>query len=141
MDRPPPIDHPWVNSLRSPIYEVTFPKSPSQEDFRGYFRAIESWSKGVTQRVVWLMDGSQVTGVTASQRAEFAAFLQRMHAFDQRQSHATALVLNSALVRGIVTAVFWLHRPPYMTHVCESLEEARAWASTRARELEARTGP
>lgn len=136
MVRPLPIDHPWVDSSAAPVYEVSFPRSATAEELRAYFQATESWSRRVNQKVIWLMDGSKVREFGAAQRAEFAAFLEKMHTFDERYTHAAVLVLTNPWLRGAATAVFWLHRPPYRSEVCASIEEGRAWALARKRELE-----
>ena len=130
-----PIEHAWVNSSKAPIYEVTFPRSATIAELREYFRAVETWAARATYKVIWVINGLDVREFAALQRSEFAAFLRRMHDFDRHCTHATALVITNSFVRGVVTAVFWLHRPPYLHHVFSSIAEARAWATERAREV------
>ncbi len=38
-----------------------------------------------------------------------------------------ALVTSSAIIRGVLTATFWIAPPGYPTHVCKTPEEAFQW--------------
>jgi hypothetical protein len=85
--------------------------------------------------VIWVIDMTRVEQVTASQRALYAGFLKRMRAFDQRYTGAIVLVLPNGMLRGIVTAVFWLHPPPYSHHTCASSIDGRSWARDQRHKL------
>jgi hypothetical protein len=135
MDKYIPIDHPWADSSEAPIYEVAFPPSTTDEALRSYFEVIGAWSCRVSYAVIWVIDMTRVERVTASQRALYAGFLQRMHAFDLQYTHAIVLVLPNGMLRGIVTAVFWLHPPPYSHHTCASSRDGRSWARDKRLEL------
>lgn len=62
---------------------------------------------------VLILDMTQGTaGATAAQRARVAEWLHTNKALLQaRRQLAHVLVFDSAIMRGIVTAVFWLHPP------------------------------
>jgi hypothetical protein len=59
----------------------------------------------------------------ASQRKYAADFLNRHRDLIQRVSAGAAIVAKSAVVRGGITAVFWLRPPPVETRVVATREE------------------
>lgn len=127
MARYLPIKHPWVDSSLAPLYQVTFPASTSDRSLLAYCHAIETWSTQVAHPVGWLMDLSRVAQVSAQQRAVFAKYIQRMEAFDRRCNKGTALIFPNALVRGIATAIFWLHAPLFRHRAFAEPREGLAW--------------
>lgn len=60
----------------------------------------------------------------ASQRKLAAEFMDRNRELQRRASVGSAIVANSAFVRGIVTAVFWLRPSPLETRILATREEA-----------------
>jgi hypothetical protein len=46
---------------------------------------------------------------------------------------ANALVFESAVLRGVLTALFWIRRPAYPCEVFRTLDDAIGWANARAR--------
>lgn len=127
MERYLPIKHPWVDSSIAPLYRVTFPASSSDEQLLAYCRAVEGWSARVSHPVAWLMDLSRVAEVSAHQRAMFAKYMRGMEAFDRRCTKGTALILSSALMRGVVTAIFWLYDPPFQHRTFSAPGDGQAW--------------
>jgi hypothetical protein len=63
----------------------------------------------------------------ASQRKYAAEFQKRNRELQVRASVGGAIVATSTLVRGVLTAVFWLQRSALDTHVVASREEALAY--------------
>jgi hypothetical protein len=134
MGRYLPIKHPWVDSSQAPVYQVTFPASASDAKVLSYCRAIESWSTHVAHPVAWLMDLSRVEQVSAQQRAIIAKFMKGMEAFDRRCNKGTALILRSALMRGVATAIFWLYDPLFPHRTFAEPAEGRDWLHDTLRE-------
>jgi hypothetical protein len=128
MDKYALINHAWVDSSLAPIYLVKFPKSTTDSMLRAYFRAIEAWSVRALHPVAWVLDLSAVASVPAAQRASFAAFMRRMQAYDARYTRASALVVPNPIVRGVVTAVFWLNPPAFPHQAFAEADAALAWA-------------
>jgi len=122
-----PIKHAWVDSSLAPLYQVIFPARTSDEKLVSYCRAIESWSAHVSYPVGWLMDLSRVEAVSAQQRAIFAKYMKGMDAFDRRCNRGSALVLPSALMRGVTTAIFWLYSPSFMHRTFAEPREGLVW--------------
>jgi hypothetical protein len=106
---------------------VTLPAIATDDELLAYFDACENWSKRVTFPVGWVMDLSRVAGGTARQRALFAEYQERLSAFDRRYNRGTALVISNAVVRGFVTAVYWLKPPVYPYQTFARRGEALVW--------------
>lgn len=133
-----PIPHAWVDSTDAPIYRVTFPATTSDDKLRDYCRAVEKWSASVRYPVAWVMDLSQVTHVSAPQRAAFAKYMAGMQAFDESYTLASALILPSTLLRGIATAVFWLYSPVFPHRTFAERDEGMTWAREQMRDARPR---
>ena len=134
MDQYLPINHPWLDSSLAPIYRVTFPERASDDALHAYCRAVEKWSTHVHYRVAWVMDLSRVAHVSAAQRASFAKYMEGMKAFDMLYTRATALILPSAMLRGIATAIFWLYPPPFEHQTFSEYGEGLSWIREAMRE-------
>ena len=98
----------------------------------------------------------QVTDITriheiapATQRKYAAEFVKRNTALSQQASFGTASVTPSSILRGIMTAIFWISPPPtpavffatrseaYL-HAIDVLEKGGTWLPPRLVELRAR---
>lgn len=123
-----PIAHPWVDSSRAPLYQVTFPARAEDETLNAYFKAIEAWSTRAQHSVAWVMNLTQVRAVPASQRAATAAYMRRMEAYDKLHTRATAFVISNAVIRGVLTAIFWVTPPVFPREVFAEHPAAAAWA-------------
>lgn len=75
---------------------------------------------------VLIMDMTAGTaGATAAQRAKVAEWLEENdELLRTKKQLAHIMVVNSAVVRGVITAVFWLRPPANPHHVVSSLDEA-----------------
>ncbi len=49
----------------------------------------------------------------------------------QKYCSCTALVFESAVLRGVLQAMFWMMKPSYPTKVFKTVEEAISWAKTQ----------
>ena len=76
---------------------------------------------------VCVIDLTHATTATARQRQLQAAWIRKNEAALARDFAAAAIVANNAIVRGTVTAIFWLRPLPFPTHVASTLASAEAW--------------
>lgn len=128
-----PIHHPWIDTSRAPTYEIRFPANPTDEDLRTFCEAREAWATRARYTVSWVVDLSKLSSVSASQRRAFGDHLERFEPHDVEFNRGSALVVPSAFLRGVVTAVFWLKVPKFPHRAFETVEEARTWARERLR--------
>lgn len=80
-------------------------------------------------RKVCLFDLTKATTGTARQRQTQAAWIGKNEEALARDFAAAAIVTDSAIVRGTVTAIFWIRPLPFPTRVVATLEAADAWLS------------
>ena len=62
-------------------------------------------------------------GAPASQRKTAAEFMARNDGLQRLASAGGAIVVASAMVRGVITAVFWIRPPPVPPKIVSSREE------------------
>jgi hypothetical protein len=96
----------------------------SEQDLREAYAAWTSFMHRGPH--VLIMDMTAGTaGATAAQRAKVAEWIEANEALLRSQKQlAHIMVVNSAVVRGIITAVFWLRPPANPHHVVASVDEA-----------------
>jgi hypothetical protein len=82
-------------------------------------------------RFVGVLDLSRGGGATALQRKRWADWIAAHDAELRRWVPGMSLVISSMLVRGMVTAVFWLRPMPIPTKTVETLAEAKIWARSQ----------
>lgn len=122
------IDHPWVQHQNMPIYEWAFPATATDEELDAFVKAREDWAPRAQYPVAWVVELSNITKATATQRKTFAEHLKRFEEHDMRWNGGSALVVPSGWVRGLVTAVFWLAPPKFPNQAFAKRVDAFAWA-------------
>lgn len=75
-----------------------------------------------------VFDMSEAGTPNAIQRQMLATHMRKNKASIGRAVRAIAMVAPSALVRGVLTAIFWLEAPPVSHQVFATAAEATAWA-------------
>jgi hypothetical protein len=89
--------------------------------------AYASWTEFMVRGPhVLILDMTQGTaGATAAQRARVAAWIEENDALLRgRRQLAHILIFDSAVMRGIVTAVFWLRPPANPHYAARNIDEA-----------------
>ena len=122
------IDHPWVSHRHVPIYEWTFPDKSSDEELARFVQAREDWATRAHYPVAWVVELSNLTRATATQRRAFAEHLKRFEAHDVLWNAGSALIVPSGWVRGLVTAVFWISPPKFPHQAFATRTDALEWA-------------
>ena len=122
------IQHPWVSHRHVPIYEWSFPEEASDEELSSFIRAREDWAKLAKYPVAWVVELSNLRKANAGQRKLFAEHLKRFEEHDVRWNAGSALVVPSAWLRGLVTAVFWISPPKFPHQAFARRSNALQWA-------------
>ena len=122
------IDHAWVSHQHVPIYEFAFPVEASDEELAAFARAREEWATRAQYPVAWVVELSNLTKADAKQRRTFADHLKRFEQHDVRWNGGSALIVPSAWLRGLVTAVFWLAPPKFPHQAFAKRTDALEWA-------------
>lgn len=93
------------------------------------------------RRVVTIVDLSEAERAPAIQRKMQSDWIAEHAALLARVSLGTAFVVPSALIRGALTAIFWVHPPPHPHTVLGAFDEALDWALARLDEAGIRRPP
>ena len=122
------IDHPWISNELMPIYRWTFPSEATNEELSACLRAREDWALRARYPIAWVIDLSSVTKAPATQRKALAEHLKGFEEFSVRWNAGSALIVPSAWLRGLVTAVFWISSPKFPNQLFSEPLEAESWA-------------
>jgi hypothetical protein len=122
------IEHPWVCNDLMPVYLWTFPSEATDEELDSSLRAREGWALRAHYYVAWVIDLSKITKAPATQRKAFAEHLKRFEPHNVRWNTGSALIVPSAWLRGIVTAVFWVSPPKFPNKLFSDPVEGLRWA-------------
>ena len=114
------------SDLRFPLVQVEFHGNLRDEDFDAYLAFL---GRAHDLRQTWglLLDGTHVRGVSALQRKRMANFLHEHDALARRHCAGTAFVIDSPLVRGTLTAIFWFQKQPTPYVIVATREQALNW--------------
>ena len=130
-------DHRWILVEGAPLYVMRFPSQTTDQELRGLIEAREHWARECRHTHAWLVDLSAVEKVPASQRRMFGEHLREMRPCDIRYNAGSGIVVGSPIVRGILTAVFWITPPEFPHSVHKYVDDARDWCRAQlARRLD-----
>jgi hypothetical protein len=91
------------------------------------YRQIHETAKARGQLLAILYDLTAAAPLSAQQRRMQADWLQQHEPLGREVTLGAAFVTTSAIIRGVLTAIFWV-RPPYAPHhVCAQLDEGLDW--------------
>jgi hypothetical protein len=137
-DERPRIAHPWIDESRAPLYVWSFPATLDDDELARCCEARERWAEVARFPVAWIVDLENLGGATARQRKLFGDHLARFEPHDVAWNQGSAIVAKNQIVRGLVTAVFWLQVPKFPHQVFATRTEAAVWAKARLAEAAAR---
>jgi hypothetical protein len=126
--------HPWIDIAEAPLYVMRFPAHATDAQIREFCEHREAWARTASHRCAWVADLSRLAGVSATQRKMFADHLKRFEAHDVAHNQGSAIVVPSAVLRGIMTAVFWLSPPKFPNQAFASIDAAMLWARQKLAE-------
>ena len=124
------------------VVVARWPRVVKDEATQQFFDDVQALlSRGRPMALV--LDATRVGPVSATVRRIAGKRLAQQRA--QRHLHlaAEATVIRNVLIRGVLTAIYWLAPPGYPNKVFSDLSEAEAWASAQLgalRERQPRTG-
>jgi len=128
-------------------WPVVIMRPPAQlmrdDDFQAYLEWMERYV--TTRRIPYAVvnDARLAPPPSANQRKMVAAQMQRLDAYTREYCKGATFVFESALMRGIMTAIFWITKPGYPTEVFGDVGSAVEWCQAqlnqpRQRSLRAR---
>jgi len=126
-----------VSSTRFPLLVVDFIGRPNDTQFSCYLNAMDAHiarclAEG--KHSVVLVDTLNATSpVSASQRKMQAEWMEKSFARSKETMRGMVFVIDSMLVRGVLTAILWLQKMPCEHAVFGTRSEAEAWALDQLR--------
>jgi hypothetical protein len=115
-----------------PIFVIEFPPHrPTDEGFRGAFAALEVAAKQALARNELAFVLTDLTRMretpTASQRQDAAAFMKRAEDLLRVATIGGSHITPSAILRGLITAVYWIQPTPRPSACFATRAEAIAY--------------
>lgn len=135
----PSFAHPWLSEPAPSLFYQTIPEAFSDADLEAFIARLEALVNAQRAPFAWVVMADAMLSTSAKQRKMFSEAETRMQPQDKRFCAGTAIVLSSPVIRGVVTAIYWLTPPVYPYTLCKSASEARVWSETKLRER--RAGP
>jgi len=134
-----PLDHiqtdgsSWsVDPARWPVLIVTrLSAEISDEALLASMLATERVIDGKASAFSLILDNRLARGMTAKQRKMIAEHGAKRAEYSRRMCRGTAFVFDSPVMRGILTAIFWLRPADVPTQVFGDLEAALQWVQAQ----------
>jgi len=118
-----------------PIFMVVHEGVLTDREFKDYLRDVERTLYGPDAKMRVLVQDARTSGqVPAIQRKMQADWLKQHEARLRDLTLGSAFVIDSALVRGLLTAILWLQPLPMPHEVCATIEGALDWADTKLKD-------
>jgi hypothetical protein len=115
----------WPVMVLTPTDNVT---DQSIQDFMiTFFEVVKSKD----ERYALIVDLREKTNMSYRQRKLMTSELNKNKDFAEQYNAGTALIVNSAVIRGIMMSIFWLFSPKHPTDVFKTMEDAFSWATAR----------
>lgn len=118
---------------------ITFDGAATDAEFDKYLEAVTNIVER-KRKFGLILDALRTERPTSRRRQLQSEWLKHHDANLRAYSTGTAFVIGSALVRGGLTAIFWLQPPAMPTTVVSTLPEAEAWVTQRMLEHDIEPG-
>jgi hypothetical protein len=115
-----------VDRSRLPELRLHYVGDYSDAELGAFLAELDGVLRIPGQRVC-VFDLTRAQPGTARQRQLQAAWIGKNETVLAREFAAAALVTDSAIIRGAVTAIFWVRPLPFPTRVVATLASAEAW--------------
>jgi hypothetical protein len=126
------VAHPMLEEDGWPLAVTTWPARVTEDELRGYFERLKRLFEKRTP-FVHILDGRSATPESTSARLRgLATDFQR--GLDPRQRALVlgeAYIVDSAFLRGVLTALGWVFPPPWPRESFRDRASAEAWARGR----------
>lgn len=125
------FDHPWIDSSKAPLYILYPPSVIANADLIDYLRLQEEFIVNRPHHYVWVCDVGHLFSFDAHQRALVAACDNTLKPYERIYNLGQAWVLESAMARGVLAALYWMSPPVYPTTVVATRAAGIAWAERK----------
>ncbi len=123
---PSPQGVKWIESTW-PVVQIAFADATSDDHFFWVLKQFEGLFAR-RDRYVFLLDATKATKIPSASARHMIGKWQNDHQADSKRWCAGGVILvSSALVRGVVTAMSWVHQPPVKQHFPATRKEGVEW--------------
>jgi hypothetical protein len=116
----------YVDRSELPILRLRYAGTYSDAELLQFLSEVDAVLK-VPGRKVGLIDLTDAKPGGAKQRRMQGDWIRENEELLAREVIAAVVVTDSAIIRGTVTAVFWIRPLPMPTHVAATLADAERW--------------
>ncbi|MFK7987131.1 MAG: STAS/SEC14 domain-containing protein [Sandaracinaceae bacterium] len=124
------VDAHWLDESRHPIWIQTIPEAPELDEFMGAFEHFDRRIREAatrTERLGLVVDMRKYGMGTSIQRQRAAKTNELAERLLGSRILGQAVVMESAMQRGALTAVQWLARPTWPVRTFAERSEAIDW--------------
>jgi len=107
---------------------MRFPSVATDQELGAMCDTRERWARHAQHPCAWVADLSQVRSMPATQRKLFADHLKRFEYHDVAFNRGSAIVVTNAVLKGLLTAVFWLAPPKFPNQAFADFDKGLAWS-------------
>ena len=125
-------DHLWVDDSQFPVIYLRLPEQISEDDVSDLYDYLKLniLRKRMSYGVV--VDATGLRSVpSAAVRQRLADHEHAVADIESRYNKANAYVIASAVLRGALTAIYWVSPPRYPHAVFPSTDRAEAWVRSK----------
>lgn len=112
-----------------PVIVVTPMGVASSEELSRFFDQYAAMLKERPEVYALIVDLRRSSDMPAAQRKVLTDFMKKQEDVVGKLCAGTVLVFESAVMRAILTAVFWVKNPSQEVRVCSTVQEGLEWAS------------
>lgn len=109
-----------------PLVRITYVEEYTDAELEGMLGELDALLQQSGDKVA-LIDLTKAKPGSAKQRQTHAQWIANQEAVISRKFAAAVIVTDSAIIRGTVTAVFWIRPLPIPTHITATAHQAEAW--------------
>ncbi len=121
-----------VDSSRWPLLQVTLPESQTDAEVQAYLDELRVYrDRHEPYAIVVHLGGSG--GFSAHQRKMQAKYVEEGLHWSRKYLKGLAFVTQSAVQRGMLTAIFWIQKPASPYRLFSDAYDAMYWAWTQIR--------
>lgn len=132
VDIPAPPGGVRTDLTHWPLAIVIPPRTQmTDSDYRAYLEWTRRYIVCTGQVYAMVLDAQNNPGVTANQRRILGEHMESTKPFSKKYCAGVAMVFDSTMMRGMMTAIFWLSKPEHATKVFAETHEAVKWAKAR----------
>lgn len=117
-----------VDLTHWPILVVNAPPGFTDAELQAYYDSIGKAMLARPEPYANIIDARNAPTPTASQRKIMAGFRERHAQHIRQYCRGSAFVFESAVMRGIITAIHWLRQPEMPHKSFATMFEAMTWA-------------